>query len=108
LWRNGVTGENYIYFMNGLQVASEGYLAREPDQNWIISGTGDYNHDGKSDILWRNSQTGENYIYLMNGTALLPSSGYVRREANQEWQPVYGSQLRLLGDSLPNRLMGTA
>ncbi len=33
-----------------------------------VSGIGDFNSDGKADILWRNT-TGGNYIWLMNGTA---------------------------------------
>jgi hypothetical protein len=30
-------------------------------------GVGDFNGDGKSDILWWNSSTGEAYIWFMNG-----------------------------------------
>ena len=33
------------------------------DQNWKVVGTGDFNGDGKSDILWRNTSTGENAIW---------------------------------------------
>jgi FG-GAP-like repeat len=31
---------------------------------------GDFNRDGKADILWQNSSTGQRVIWLMNGTAL--------------------------------------
>jgi hypothetical protein len=31
---------------------------------------GDYNGDGKTDILWRNKSTGQNIVWLMNGTTL--------------------------------------
>jgi FG-GAP-like repeat len=31
---------------------------------------GDFNGDGKADILWQNSSTGQRVIWLMNGTAL--------------------------------------
>ena len=43
---------------------------------WVVAGTGDFNGDGKSDILWRNTVTGETYIYLMDGLTLLPG-GYL-------------------------------
>ncbi len=31
--------------------------------------TGDFNSDGKSDLVWRNSVTGEIVIWLMDGTS---------------------------------------
>jgi hypothetical protein len=36
--------------------------------SWSIAGSGDFNRDGKSDILWQNSSTGERIIWLMDGT----------------------------------------
>src|SRR5687767_4373604 len=67
LWRNSATGENYVYFMNGTQIASEGYLRTVADAAWKVAGVGDFDQDGKDDILWRNAATGENYLYLMDG-----------------------------------------
>ena len=32
---------------------------------------GDFNGDGKADLLWRNYTTGENYVWFMNGTATI-------------------------------------
>jgi hypothetical protein len=37
---------------------------------WTIHAVGDFNGDGKTDILWQNSSTGQVEIWLMNGTAL--------------------------------------
>src|SRR5262249_21738332 len=33
--------------------------------------TGDFNGDGRGDILWRNQNTGQNVIWLMNGTTII-------------------------------------
>ncbi len=70
LWRNGVTGEDRIWFMNGATVASNAATTPVPDLNWSIAGTGDFNGDGKADIVWRNRATGDNAIWLMNGTTM--------------------------------------
>src|SRR5437773_1229401 len=67
LWRNSATGEDYVWLMNGLTIATGGVLTTVGDPAWQIQGTGDFDGDGRADILWRNSSTGENYIWLMNG-----------------------------------------
>src|SRR5439155_1442824 len=66
LWRNSGTGEDYVWLMNGLTIATGGFLTTLGDPAWQIQGTGDFDGDGKADILWRNASTGENYIWLMN------------------------------------------
>jgi photosystem II stability/assembly factor-like uncharacterized protein len=87
LWRNAATGQNYLYPMDALSIkASEGFLRTVADLSWQIVGVGDFDGDGKSDILWRNSSTGENYIYPMDGTAIKPSEGFIRTVANTAWQ----------------------
>jgi len=75
LWRNTTTGENYLYIMNGLTVASGGYLPTVPTA-WSVAGMGNFDGDTKADILWRNGTTGENYLYFMNGTTVT-SGGYL-------------------------------
>src|SRR5436190_2159001 len=58
------TGKNYLLLMNGLTIASQGVLNVVDDQAWQVKGIGDFDGDGKADILWRNSATGENDVYL--------------------------------------------
>jgi len=86
VWRHGTTGENYLYPMNGATIlGSEGYVRTVADLNWKVVGIGDFDGDGKADILWRNASTGENYVYLMNGTAIA-GEGYIRTVADQNWE----------------------
>src|SRR5262249_51206457 len=35
-----------------------------------VAGTGDFNGDGKSDLLWLNTSTGQAVIWLLNGTSV--------------------------------------
>jgi len=37
--------------------------------DWTIVGVGDFNADGKADILWRHS-SGVVYLWLMDGTSI--------------------------------------
>src|SRR2546430_733367 len=86
VWRNSATGENAIWLMmNGLTVASYGYVNTVDDPAWQIQGTGDFDGDGRADILWRNAPTGENYLYLMNGWTIA-AQGLVNVVDDQAWQ----------------------
>ncbi len=70
LWRNSVTGENAVWFMEGAQLKDWKFLTPVADQNWKIGQTADFNQDGKTDIAWRNGSAGRNAVWLMNGTEL--------------------------------------
>jgi len=72
LWRNQVTGQNWLWTMNGVVVDESKSLNTIP-LNWEIVGRGDFDGDGKSDILWRNNDSGRNYIYLMDGFTIRTS-----------------------------------
>ena len=69
-------------------LGTEGYLRTVVDLNWEVKGTGDYDGDGKADVLWRNAVSGENYLYFMDGTTIKPSEGYLRTVPQPDWQVV--------------------
>ena len=43
--------------------------------NWVIAGTGDFNADGRSDILWRDNNSGGVAMWLMSGATVIASLG---------------------------------
>jgi hypothetical protein len=87
LWRNSASGHNYLYPMDGTTIkGTEGFIRTVADLAWKVVGVGDFDGDGRADILWRNSITGENYLYPMNGTAILGSEGYLRTVPDPSWQ----------------------
>ena len=54
VWRNGATGQNIGWLMNGLAVASSAFLPTIADTNWEVKGVGDFDGDGQADVVWRN------------------------------------------------------
>jgi hypothetical protein len=75
LWRNSSSGQLLIYFMNGLTVTSVAAVEQSSPlpSVWSIVGIGDFNGDGKSDLLWRQASTGEVMMYLMSSSQILSS-----------------------------------
>ena len=69
---NESTGAVEFWLMNG--VARPGAVvpltggATLPT-NWDLSGTADFNHDNRADIVWRNFTSQKIVIWTMNGTA---------------------------------------
>jgi FtsP/CotA-like multicopper oxidase with cupredoxin domain len=84
LWRNSVSGENYVWYMNGVTRTTGVSLTTVTDLNWQIAGVADIDGDGKSDILWRNAATGENYAWIMNGVTR-STAGYLATVADLNW-----------------------
>jgi FtsP/CotA-like multicopper oxidase with cupredoxin domain len=68
LWRNNTDGQNLVWYLNGTTQTGWGSLPTLADQSWQIVGRGDFNGDGKRDIIWRNT-SGQNIVWYMDGTS---------------------------------------
>ncbi len=73
LWRNA-NGSLIEWTMNGSQITSSQSVtlqgaAATPDSSWSVAGIGDFNGDGKADILWRNTN-GTLIDWTMNGSQI--------------------------------------
>jgi hypothetical protein len=58
------------------------------NSGWQIAGIGDFNDDGKSDILWQNSNDGTVAIWEMNGFQITAAGGVGAVAPNSGWQIV--------------------
>lgn len=74
LWRNYSTGQNWVYFMNGGNIASQKGINVVSDLSWDIVGNGDYNNDGSADILWKNLATGVIWMYTLGASGSIANS----------------------------------
>ncbi len=89
LWRNIVNGDVSIWLMNGKNYLATAYVGfRNVPLNWDIRGVGDFNGDGKGDILWRNNATGEIHTWLMNGISLIESGLVGPSAISADWNQI--------------------
>jgi hypothetical protein len=85
LWHN-TNGDTSIWLMTGTSMQVQVLSATDLGvvaTSWNVPVTGDFNSDGKSDILWRNTN-GDTSIWFING-ALVSLHSYCsggRREAS--------------------------
>jgi hypothetical protein len=60
--------------MQGTQLLSAGFIATVPSP-WFVAGTGDFNGDGKADIVWSNG-SGNTSVWLMSSTSILSTGNF--------------------------------
>jgi len=74
VFRNVNDGGVYIYFMNGLSLASGGFVGVVDPATWTLIGAADFSGDGKADFLWRHT-SGDTWVWLMNGASFVSAGG---------------------------------
>ena len=84
LWRSQGSGQNAIWFMNGV-AASGQFITPVADPGWRIVGRESFDGDGKTDILWRHTN-GQNALWFMDGATAKASSGFIPAVADPNWK----------------------
>ena len=70
VWQNDVTWEVVVWYMGGPQgnsLLGGNGLASTDVAGWRVVGTGDFNGDGKPDLVWQNDFTWEVVVWYMGG-----------------------------------------
>jgi hypothetical protein len=103
LWRNRRSGEMAIWLFNAQgtgfsdrKIVTLDGAAYSKGANWTISGVGDFNNDGRADIVYRSEQQAIVEVLQMNGTMINAANslsgvstdwkvrGIMKREINSE------------------------
>ncbi|MBV6341164.1 FG-GAP-like repeat-containing protein [Candidatus Magnetobacterium casense] len=75
------SGDAVIWFMDGMRIVSSDYviygLLMANQNGWSILKTGDFNGDGKADILLQHNSTGTIFMWLMDGAKITLDSNIV-------------------------------
>ena len=72
LWQNSESGMVFVWCLDGTSTAdqiTQGSLWDVMPPVWVIKGVGDFDGDGKDDILWQNSDSGMVFVWLLDGTS---------------------------------------
>lgn len=75
LWRHSTNGELVVWYQDGATLIGSDYLSTRfvPDPAWKIAGVGDFNSDGKPDLVWHHETSGWIAAWLMNGVTVIQS-----------------------------------
>ncbi len=88
IWRHALSGKNVVWFMNQTTRTSGVFLNPDTlaDPKWQIAATGQFNGDGKWDLLWRNSYSGRNVVWTMDGVNRLAGQFTTPDTQPVDWQ----------------------
>ncbi|MBW4540517.1 MAG: DUF4347 domain-containing protein [Myxacorys chilensis ATA2-1-KO14] len=67
VWRNALTGENAIWYLNNTTYESSSNLLTVDEEGWRIKATADLDGDGDDDLIWQNERTSSVGLWLMEG-----------------------------------------
>ena len=71
------TGAVYVWELDGLSIKAGGFVGGNdgPGAKWQVKSTGDFDGDGRSDILLQYADTGAVYVWEMGDTGLTIKAG---------------------------------
>ncbi|MBF0337001.1 MAG: VCBS repeat-containing protein [Nitrospirae bacterium] len=94
MWQNSNTGMLYTWLMDGTKVKPSSGIPVTPEKiqqisltTWRIQDIGDFDGNGKSDILWYNPSTNEFAVWLMDGVSI-KDYGFTTKLDKGSWKSI--------------------
>jgi hypothetical protein len=91
LWHHAAAGQLVLWLMDGLNMTSGSFIDTSDvlDPDWRPATIGDFNGDGKADLLWHNAPADELWAWFMNGPNRLGTSTFTPKgPGDDRWRPV--------------------
>lgn len=86
LWQND-NGQAAAWLLNGSTVTAAGFVGPQPSAGWKVVSSGDFNGDGRYDILWRNTTNGQAAVWFLNGLTMV-SGNVVGNIPGTDWKVI--------------------
>jgi hypothetical protein len=91
LWQDTAGGYLAAWMLQGSHTtwSAVSFPRRILDTDWRMAGTGDFNGDGKPDIVWRHRTTGALYLWYMDGVTCIGGTPFsFGGEPDTRWKVV--------------------
>src|SRR5262249_19662698 len=89
VYRRGSDGLTEIQFLNGITSLGGGPIQNNLfDNDWQIAASGDFNGDGKSDLVWRRGSDGLTEIQFVNGMTAVGGGVLANNPFDSSWNVV--------------------
>jgi hypothetical protein len=105
VWRNTATGRVIVWYMDGTTATSTAALwapVTALDAAWMPMAAGDFNADGKPDLVWRNTTSGRVIVWFMDGATRTGTAALWSpvNPGDDAWVPLAAGDFN--GDSSPD------
>jgi probable HAF family extracellular repeat protein len=89
VWQNQASGHIGVWFMDGVTQSGWSYFnpVQAPDTSWKIAAIGDFNSDGKPDLIWQSEVTSQIAVWFLDGVNLASPSYFNPGQApDADWK----------------------